>query len=105
MDNGVLLTQSEVIILPFMKPKMQTGVIVSTRKPDEIPKDESSPDDSGLEVCAQDIISALESKDAKKLAAAIKSAFQICEASPESDDGAEPHSYDAQNIKAAKDQE
>lgn len=45
------------------------------------PKDEESyeqGDDMGLEVAGEDILMALERRDAKKLAVALKSFFEMC---------------------------
>lgn len=69
-------------MLPFLKNKsVQSGsVSVVNRKPDESKqKDE---EDQGLVSCCQDIINAMESKDAKRLAIAFKDAFTICESYP-----------------------
>lgn len=89
-------------MLPFLQKKKQTGVQVIERAPDE--KDESDQGD-GLKACAQDIIRALEQKDAAHLAEALRSAFQILDSEPheeEEDDKPEPHSYSAQNEEAAE---
>lgn len=67
-------------MLPYLKPKSaNTSTMIVNRKPDA-PKDE---EDQGLEACCQDIISAVEAKDAKRLAQAFKDAFTMCESSPE----------------------
>lgn len=74
--------------LPFLTNKKNSGIaatIIQNRKPDGgfDPKDESQDSDSaGLEAAAQDILNAIKSGDAKALASAIKSAFEICDASP-----------------------
>lgn len=86
-------------MLPFLKAKpQQTGVIVQARKPDE--GKEKPAEDQGLMACAQDLISAIETKDAKAVASALRAAHEICEGG-ESEDSEEPspHTYDAQNIK------
>jgi len=70
-------------MLQFMKPKMQTGLMVSVRKPDSI--EESHTDgneDNGLDACAEDLIRALHSKDIKSVSAALKAAFDILESMP-----------------------
>lgn len=59
----------------------------------------------GLESAADQIIQAINAKDSKSLAAAIRAAFTILdseEEQPESSD--EDHSYDSQNAKAAQSQ-
>ena len=64
-------------MLPFLKPKAQTGVMVKTRQPDggQMPE-ENQDDDAGLTACAEDLIKAVHAKDA----AAVRSAFQsMCE--------------------------
>lgn len=87
-------------MLPFLKNKhQQTGVIVQNRTPDE-PKDS---EDQGLMACAQDLIDAVHSKDAKRVASALKAAFEIADSEPHVEgEHVEPHSYEAQNRKAAE---
>lgn len=65
--------------LPFLKMKPQTGVATEIRPSDY--QDEPK-EDNGLEACAQDMINAFNSNDAKGLAAAIKAAFEICDTYP-----------------------
>lgn len=95
----------EVIILPFLnKPKFQTGVIVKDRQPDEKPEQSDDSADA-IHACAQDLIEAVHSKNVKNAAEAIKSAFEILESMPHEEndeDHVEPHSYAAQNQKAAQ---
>lgn len=79
----------------FIKPK-QTGLIVEQRKPDG--NKEVSQEDQGLEACAQDAINAIHAKDAKALASALRAAFELMELEPHEEG---PHTYDAQNRKAA----
>lgn len=67
-------------MLPFlMKPRASGGVITEVR-PSDYEKDDS--DDSGLLSAAKDLCSAIEVKDYKKAAAALKAAFQICDSEP-----------------------
>lgn len=89
-------------MLPFLKKKHQAGVIVETKeRPTDQPKKHQ--EDQGLMACAYDLIAAVEAKDTQRVAAALKAAFQICETEPhEEGPHIEPHSYDAQNIKAVE---
>lgn len=79
-------------MLPFLsKPKSQVGVIVKERAPDK-----ESQDDSGLEACAQDLHEAIKSNDIRKIASALKAAFEICDSEPhEEGEHVSPHSYDS----------
>ncbi len=89
--------------LPFLKPKAVAGVIVSKRKPDGIqsPVEEQDGDDAAaLESCAEDMIRAINAKDSKALASAIRSAFECLESEPHDEGGDED--YDSQNVKAAE---
>lgn len=53
--------------------------------------------------CAHDLMSALESKDSKRVAQAIYSAFQLAELEPHSEtEDHSPHTYDHQNMKAGE---
>lgn len=67
-----------------MKRKPVAGVIIANRKPDgskeEVPADDAQ--DHALIAAAEDFIRALNTKDSKMLAQAIRAAFEICEASP-----------------------
>jgi hypothetical protein len=54
------------------------GVSVIERKPDA--PNEMAPDD--LEVAMQDLLSAIESKDYRAMAAAFRAGFQILESAP-----------------------
>lgn len=67
-------------MLPFLKKNdKSTGLMIEVRKPDN--KDSES-QDLPMESAARDIIDALEIKDHKKLAAALRNAFQILELEP-----------------------
>ncbi len=68
-------------MLPFLKRHNQAGATVTYRKPDE--NSEVSQEGSPIEACAQDIISAMDGKDAKALARAIEAAFEILSSAPE----------------------
>lgn len=89
-------------MLPFLKPKIQTGIVIQkTRASDGEPAEmtEESGDDQDMVAAAEDILRAVSTKDAVLLAKAIKAAFDIYEAQPHEE---ADHSYDAQNMKAAK---
>jgi len=55
------------------------GVIVQNRTPD---KPDENQDDTGIHACAQDLLSAIESKDVKGIADALKAAFEIADSAP-----------------------
>lgn len=80
-------------MLPFLKQKpMATGLIVQTRKTDgDAPPMEN--DDAAMEACASDIMRAIEAKDHRGLAKAIRAAMD-CHMSGDDE------SYDSQNQKA-----
>lgn len=85
---------------PFLKAKDQrvSGLIIEHRKPDEKPEAEEQ--DYGIETCARDLLNAVEAKDIKGIAEALKSAFDILESQPH-DEYPHDESYEAQNRKAA----
>lgn len=94
--------------LPFLQKKQMSGIIVSHRKKDGagLSEGEQEGSNSAMEAAAEDILRAISSKDAQHLALALQAAYDICESNePESEDSAEPHSYDSQNEKAAQEQE
>lgn len=81
-------------MLPFLKQKpMATGLIVQTRKADGDAKPMEDDSDAAMEACASDIMRAIESKDHRGLAKAIRSAME-CHMSGDDE------SYDSQNQKA-----
>jgi hypothetical protein len=71
-------------MLPFLKPRQQTGLIVSTRKPDGGSEESHTEgqEDEGLHACSEDLIKAIHSKDAHGVTAAIKAAFEILDSMP-----------------------
>lgn len=94
-------------MLPFLKSKDKSanvGLIVKTRAPDESSESKDEDSSAGIESCAQALISAIHSRDAKAAAAAIKDAFDILQSGP-SEEYESKHDYDSQNIKAAEEQE
>lgn len=74
-------------MLPFLEPKKITSVIIARRgKPDleaspEVDMSEDSMD-PGLKEAAEDVMRAFETKSVTDLAKALKSVFEICDASP-----------------------
>lgn len=66
---------------------------------DESPKDSSQE----IESCVNELITAIHRKDTKAASRALQSAFAILDAAPhEEGSHPEPHSYEAQNIKAGE---
>lgn len=67
-------------MLPFLqKPRASGGVITEIRPSDH--KDEPQ-DDTGLMAAAKDLVDAHDSKDIKRVAAALRAAFQILDSEP-----------------------
>lgn len=67
-------------MLPFLEPKKLSSVIVANRKPSGaiVPDKEEGDEDSALMSAAEDLISAVHSKSASSVAAALRAAFDIC---------------------------
>jgi hypothetical protein len=67
-------------MLPFLKKSQESGV---SSEPEKIRRepDEGEGFDS-LEVAAEDFLFAIEKKDSKALAQALRAAFMICESEP-----------------------
>lgn len=83
------------------KDSANVGVIVKHRAPDESSQSEDQDDpDAAMEACGQAIIDAVQSGNAKAVADACQDMFQMCENQPHSEG---VYTYDAQNEKAAKD--
>ena len=93
-------------MLPFLKRKDQqtAGLIIKHRQPDQHSESiEESDESAAHEACARDLLQAIESKDIKGIAEALQSAFEIMDSEPHKEGKhIEPHSYDAQNQKAAE---
>lgn len=68
-------------MLPFLKKNKEASASAPVdsleRKPDSA-ESEYDP----LEACAEDLLQAMEKKDVKMLAAALRSAFELCEMEP-----------------------
>lgn len=79
-------------MLPFLKPKYQTGLIVETRKSDgDKERTNQSDADDGLKMAAEDLIRAVHSKDGASVASALRAAFEILDAEPHEEG---PHTND-----------
>lgn len=89
--------------IPYLQKKQIAGLIIKKRESDTLSpaeNDSETEQDQGLESCAEHLIRAVHSKDAPGVAEALRAAFEVLESAPH--DEADPHSYDAQNTKAAK---
>lgn len=87
-------------MLPFLKPKPQTGVLVKEIKSSGEVK-ENHDEDHGLIACAEDFIRAVHTKDAEAAAKAWRAAFELLELEPH-EEGSNTNSYDEMNEQAAK---
>lgn len=94
----------------FLKRSKEGGIssaLMARRKPEggiEAPSDESPAEDGSesLHSASADLLAAFHAKDVKAISAALKAAFEICDSEPhEEGEHINPHSYDAQNAKAA----
>lgn len=93
----------EVTLIPIFKRKddgMNSGVMIKERSPDEQPVDDSEYD--GLESAMEELDKHLNRRDYKAAAECFRDAMELCKDSPESEESSSPHSYDAQNQKAAE---
>lgn len=76
-------------MLPWMKDnkKSVAGLIMAKRKPDggfeDMDPSEDSKENYGLTACAEDILKAIEAKDAKALAKGLQDAFDVLESQPQ----------------------
>lgn len=91
-------------MLPFLKKRDEggaTNLIVKTREPDQKPEQDQDDSTDAIEYCVRDLINAIHMKDSKAAAQALKDCFDVLDSQPhEEGSHIEPHSYDAQNIKA-----
>lgn len=91
-------------MLPFLKRKdaPSSGLIIKNRTPDEPSESEDQDDPAAAhEACARDLLSAIERKDIKGIAEALKASHDIADSEPH-EEGV--HTYDAQNIKAGQEE-
>lgn len=93
-------------MLPFLKKKQDSvaGLIIKQRAPDKHnDSNELEEKEYSLEDCAQDIMEAIQSNNKSKLAEALREAIKKVDEEPhEEGEHVSPHTYEAQNIKAAK---
>lgn len=89
-------------MLPFLKRKQNSiaGIIIKNRTPDEPSNSNDLEKEYSIEDCAQDLINAIHSHDKAAVATALQKAYEHME-EPKSED----NSFEAQNIKAAKEME
>lgn len=74
-------------MLPFLQPKKQASVIIAKRVGDKtVPIKEEGESEPGLVAAAEDLISAINMKDAAAVAKALRAAFEICEAYEDADE-------------------
>lgn len=64
-------------MLPFLKKSQE-----STAAPSEPVMREHDDEFDSMEVAAQDVLHAVESKNAKALASALRAAFELCDSEP-----------------------
>ncbi len=70
-------------MLPFLQARKSAGVIMAKRVGDKTePMHEEGEHEPGLMAAAEDLISAVHSKDANAVADAFKAAFEVCESCP-----------------------
>lgn len=69
-------------MLPFLAKPKQAGAVITTIRPSDHEKKEPS----GLELAAKDLSDAVEAKDIKRIAAALKAAFDILDSEDEAED-------------------
>lgn len=68
---------------------------MKTRAPDAPNENEENNNDlAGIEACANHLIQGIKAGNAKQVAEALKSAFEIMESEPH-EEAVEPHSYEA----------
>lgn len=67
-----------------MKPRKAAGVIITKKLSDGgmVDEHEEGEEVESLVVASEDLLSAIAMKDAKAVAAALKAAFEICDAYP-----------------------
>lgn len=77
-------------MLPFLNPNRISATLIAKRKPDGglESKGQDGDMDAGIMSAAEDLIRAVHSKDARSVAKALKSAFEMCDTDekPESEE-------------------
>lgn len=71
-------------MLPYLKPKSSSGLIIATRKPDGTNEAEGmeGEEDQGLSMAAADLIRAVHAKDEAATASALRAAFELLDSEP-----------------------
>lgn len=92
----------EANLLPFFAKKQVSQPIIEIEKQDFSQESEKDEYIQAIEVCAQDLIDAIYTQDVRRTAEVLKAAFEICDSRPHEEG---PHTYEAQNAIAAKEQE
>lgn len=70
-------------MLPFLKNRRQTGIIISHNTPNGIQESHSEDDEkAGLHSASEDLIRAVHEKNVQGVSAAIEAAFDILDAMP-----------------------
>lgn len=64
-------------MLPFLKPKQQTGLVIINRKPDNLTDSEEIDE---VEEYMKALLNAIEAKDHKEMAEAFRAAMEACDA-------------------------
>lgn len=71
--------------IPFLNPKKAVGVVISHRKGKlgiEVKSEQGGDYPDGLKEACEDILRAVDERSVLGMAAAIKAAFEICDAYP-----------------------
>lgn len=66
-------------MLPFLKPRSQTGITTTYRAPDESSQEQDKSDNTPLKACSDELLDAIHNKDAEGVARALTSAWMILE--------------------------
>lgn len=80
------------------KKNAQASVIIADRQPEK-PQEIQQDNNEYLEICALDLLKAIQDKDIKAMAVALRSLFEEMDSQPHEEG---PHTYEAQNIKAGQ---
>jgi hypothetical protein len=95
-------------VLPFLKKKFVAAVqTLPTKSMGQalggVEPEEESHEAAALKACAQDVLRAIEAKDADHLVQAMQSFIAVIDAEPK--EGPESNDFDSMNAKAAEEQE
>ena len=78
-------------MLPFMQKRKTPMVIVEQMKTTEEPESDKDYQIQAVEAAAQDLITAIASKNVRAVAEALRAAFEICDSMPHEEG---PHTND-----------